>query len=233
MNERPAPESNRSVQPSERKADKRKRPRHVGAGLVLICTHVSETRGLAGIRRNLAVELRNLGWGGIQFVSTEKLQPSCPLSIQIKDPSTGELFHARGHVWWSDTQGAGDNKVNVAGVQFDEIFTPQGTCARFFQGPEPPPSKRLANQGKGAGRSRRRHERYPVEDYFVKVFRDVPQGPNSKPVNCAVQLVDFSLSGAQVICTDQLDPGTRVKFVLRMGRFADPFEAGAEVVWKQ
>ena len=231
MYEHPAPGYNWSMPPSGRTGDKRRRPRHAGAGLVLICTHVSETRGLTGIRPNLAVELRNLGWGGLQFTSREELRPTCPLSIQIKDPSTGAIFHARGHVRWCDIRVDGDVKTHVVGVMFDEIFTSQATCARFFQGPEPRTARRLVEPGKGVPRSRRRHERYPVDDCFVSVTRDAPLGAVVKPVNRAVQLVDLSLTGAQVICADQIDPGTRVRFILRMGRFSDLLQAGAEVVW--
>jgi len=219
--------------PPGRKADTRRRARRGGAGFVVTCTHVTETRGHTGLRQNLAIELRDIGWGGIQFISTDPLRPPCPLSVQIKDPSTGGIFHARGNVTWCDTRRVIDAEMHVVGVKFDEIYTPMATCSWFFQGPEPAEPKTPAAFLSSNGNPRRRRERFPVDDYFVSVTRETPYGSSAKPLNLAFRLVDLSLSGAQVVCTELLDPGSRVGFLLHLNRFSDMLQTTAEVVWSR
>jgi Tfp pilus assembly protein PilZ len=219
------------VLPPGRKDDTRRRARRGGAGLVLACTHVSETRIHSGPRPNLALELRDLGWGGLQFIAREPLRPPCGLSVQIKDPSTGDMFHARGTVTWCDTRRVVGGEIHVVGIKFDEIYTPVSRCAWFFQGPEPPapnPGEALAKAG---ANPRRRQERFPVDDYFVSVCREGPFGSRGKPVNLAFRLVDLSRTGAQVVCTEQVDPGAKVRFILHLNRFSDMLQTDAEVVW--
>jgi len=229
----PPPPPNRPVLPPGRKADTRRRVRRGGAGFVLTCTHVTATRGHTALRPNLALELRDLGWGGIQFVATDPLRPPCALSVQIKDPSTGGIFHARGNVTWCDTRRVVGREIHVVGVKFDEIYTPMATCTWFFQGPEPPAPAASPVIGAGLPNPRRRRERFPVDDYFVSVSRETPYGSSAKPVNLAFRLVDLSLTGAQVVCTDLLDPGSKVRFILHLNRFSDMLQTTAEVVWSR
>jgi len=209
----------------------RRRPRRSAKGLSLNCMRRPQSTSYSGTLRNIAVELQDVGWGGVRFVSSEPVQAAGPLNLQIREETSGEVLHARGEVAWVRTQRVEDREVHVVGVKFDEILADPAKCGRFFgdrvePGPRPrelpaarPPSKRRAGN------------RFPISDCEVVLERDHRFRQLEKPGNLASGLLDLSRSGAQVVCTQALSRGDRVRLTVILKKFQDIFTAEAETVW--
>jgi len=213
--------------------DTRKRARRRVEGLILICNPTSATPVPTGPRVNIARQLIDISPGGIQFSCNEPLSRPCSLQIQIKDPSSGEVFLASGNVMWCAPAMEEGLQVHHVGVQFDELYTAIAKSSRFFFGPgtsaieAPEP----AAKPKGWDHPPRQGERYAVDDYVVTMAKEAPFWSFAKPKNIANRVVDLSVGGAHVECSEKLDPGARVHFTLHLNKFADTFSADAEVVW--
>ena len=209
----------------------RRRPRHPAKGLSLNCMQRPVSRSYAGSLRNVAVELQDVGWGGVRFVASEPLQAASPLNLQIREETSGEVLHARGEVAWVRTQREGEREFHVVGVKFAEILTDPTKCGRFLgelpkpQVPEAPPAK-PAPQRRGGNR-------FPISDCEVVLERDHRFRAQEKPGNLASRLLDLSRSGAQVVITEPLRRGDRVRLTVILKKYQDVFTAEAETVWSR
>jgi len=209
----------------------RRRPRRPAKGLSLNCMRRPLSPSYSGSLRNIAVELRDVGWGGVQFVSSEPVQAAGPLNLQIREEISGEVLHARGEVAWVRTQRVDDREVHVVGVKFDEILTAPSKCARFFgEDAKPQPPLRDLPAAKPPPRQRA-GDRFPISDCEVVLERDHRFRQLEKPGNLASGLLDLSRSGAQVVCTQALSRGDRVRLTVILRKFQDIFTAEAETVW--
>jgi PilZ domain-containing protein len=185
----------------------------------------------SGTLRNIAVELQDVGWGGVRFVANEPVQPSGTLALMIREETSGEVLHARGEVAWVRTQKMEDREVHVVGVKFDQILAPPSKCARFFgEDAKPEPQARDVPSAKPP-RKRRAGGRFPVSDCEVVLERDHRFRAPKTPGNLASGLLDLSRSGAQVVCSQPLSRGDRVRLTVILKKFQDIFTAEAETVW--
>ena len=213
--------------------DTRRKARRRVEGMALVCHHTGGSTSASGTKVNIARDLIDISPGGLQFTCTEPLARPCSLQIQIKDPASGDAFHARGDVAWCVTAMEEGVEVHHVGVQFDELFTTIAKSNRFFFGPgtfaieAPEP----AAKPKGWEHPPRKGERFPVDDYVVTVAKDAPFWSFAKPKNIANRVVDLSSGGAQVECSEKLEPGVRVHFTLHLNKFADTFSVDADVAW--
>lgn len=206
--------------PGWRGGNARRRARRPAQGLTLTCTRSALSRLHAGTLKNLAVELQDVGSGGVRFVASEPLPVPCPLELQIRKEDSGEVLQARGEIAWVKTRSLDGRPVHVVGVKFDEIQTPPETCARFFESPplDSPPRRRAAG-------------RFPIADCEVTLVRDERSRAPVNPRNLASRLLDLSRTGAQVVCTGSVKPGERVRLTVRLEKLHDTFTAEAEAAW--
>lgn len=207
----------------------RRKPRRPAKGLSLNCMQRPVSRVYSGNLRNVAVELQDVGWGGVRFVASEPLQAASPLNLQIREEASGEVLHARGEVAWVRTQREGEREFHVVGVKFAEILTDPAKCGRFF-GDIPAP-KATAPESPKPAPQRRGGNRFSLSDCEVVLERDHRFRAQEKPGNLASQLLDLSRSGAQVVSTEPLRRGERVRLTVILKKYQDIFTAEAEAVW--
>jgi hypothetical protein len=207
--------------PPWRGGNARRRARRPAKGLSLTCTRPALSRLHAG--RNLALELQDVGSGGVRFVASEPLPVPCPLELQIRKEDSGEVLHARGEIAWVKSRNLNGREVHVVGVKFDEVQTPPEACARFFESRavtplDAPPRRRVAG-------------RFRITDCEVTLVRNERSRAPENPANLASKLLDLSRTGAQVACTESLTRGERVRLTLRLEKLNDTFTAEAEAAW--
>lgn len=200
----------------------RRQPRRKASGLTLTCTRVAITRLAAARNRTLAAQVYDVGRGGVRFTSTEPLEDPGPVDVQIREEATGQVLHARGEVAWIKTHREGDRDLHVVGVKFQEILAPAETCARILDG---------TSQAPAAPAKRRSMDRFSLSDCDVTLERDHRFRTHEPPGNLAVRILDISRSGAQVLCSQRLQRGDRVRLTLNLRSFQDIFTAEAEAVW--
>ncbi|HZL71854.1 MAG TPA: PilZ domain-containing protein [Planctomycetota bacterium] len=211
--------------PPLRPKDSRRTPRRAAGGLSLTCTRAQATRLGAGAARNLAVALKDVGWGGLRFTATERPADSGPLEIRIREEGSGTLLHARGVVVWVKTRSEEGREIHDVGIRFQEVLAPAETCSRFFD---------VVSSDPTAGNTtvrRRRMDRFGIGDGDVVLEFDNRFRSDPRPGNLALGLVDLSRRGAQVACREPLKPGDRVRLTVRLRSFGDVFTADAEAVW--
>ena len=206
------------------------RPRRSAQGLTLTCTRpaVASHPAVEGV--NLSLELRDVGWGGVLFVASQPLQAPCPLSLQLREESTGEVLTAKGEVAWSQTRLADGRVIHLVGARFDEIFTPPAKCSRFF---EEPASGKRARNAEASSQRPRDADRFPVDECEVTLYRDKRPGLFRRPENLALELLDLSRTGAQVTSKAALKVGEKVRLTVHLKKFKDTFEVEAETAWSR
>src|SRR5262245_51947585 len=194
------------VMPSLPRGSGRSRPRFPARGLTLTCTRPSPYRFHTAVR-NLAVELKDVGWGGVRFVAAEPMQVPCSVDLQIRDDASGASLQTRGVTRWTQTRKENGRDLHLAGARFDMILTPPADAAWYFEGrvgpqvkpwqvpaAKPPPKPRLT-------------ARFTIPGCDVVLERDFRFRGSAKPGNLASRLLDFSRSGAQVLCKDPVVRG--------------------------
>lgn len=210
--------------PPSRKDDSRQRARRLAKGLTLSCTRVASSRLHQGALRNIAVEIRDIGPGGVGFVSSEPLPVPCHLNLHLRQDDTGVGLHARGEIAWSRTLKIGGREQYVVGVRFDEILSPPESQAILFTDRDGGPEQ--------TAQQKRLGHRFAPSDCEVTLERDhrFREGKQT-PGNLAIRLLDVSRAGAQVAVTEPLKKGDRVRITLNLMNFQDIFTAEAEAVW--
>jgi len=211
--------------PPHRPKDSRQNPRRAAHGLSLTCTRAQTTRVAAGAARNLAVALKDVGWGGLRFTAAELPVVAGPLEIRIREEDSGTMLHARGVIAWVKTRNEDGRDVHDVGIRFQEVLAPAETCSRFFDVESGDPA--AANSTV----RRRRMNRFGIGDGDVVLEYDDRFRSTPRPGNLALGLVDLSRRGAQVACRESLKPGDRVRLTVRLRSFGDVFTAAAETVW--
>ncbi len=212
------------VIPPSRGGNGRRRPRRPAIGMSLTCTQAQSSRLHAAGIKNLALGISDVGPGGVRFVASEPLKAPCHLNLQIRDEASGEMLEATGEVAWVATRRLDGREMYLVGVKFDKILTPPAKCARFFERkaasrPAPPaPKPRAAN-------------RFSVSDCDVVLERDHRFRAQESPGNLAHRLLDLSRTGAQVVCTNPLKRGDRVRLTVNLRNFHDIISVEAETVW--
>lgn len=211
--------------PPHRPKDSRQSPRRAAQGLSLTCTRAQTTRPAAGAARNLAVALKDVGWGGLRFTATEMPAGPGPLEIRIREEDSGTMLHARGAVVWVKTRREDGREVHDVGIRFQEVLAPAETCSRFFDvvWNDPTAAKTTVR--------RRRMDRFGIGDGDVVLEFDDRFRKAPRPGNLALGLVDLSRRGAQVACREPLKPGDRVRLTVHLRSFGEVFTAEAEAVW--
>src|SRR5687768_1872651 len=186
----------------------RRQKRKPAVGLSLVCTRVQPSRLHGTATRNIAVELRDAGAGGVRFVSSEPLPVPCALNLQIREDATGRLLEARGETTWIETRGEFGRDIYLARARFDEILTPREDAPWFFDdfaGTPMGPAKVPA-----PAPQRRGPDRFSISGCNVTLERDHRFRGSAKAGNLAIRMLDLSRSGAQVLCADPLGRGDRV-----------------------
>ncbi len=218
----------------------RKHPRRQTDGMTLTAYR---TQPMAAYkpRRNIGAAILDISAGGCRLRITEQVESGASLTIELRELSTGDLFHAHGTVRWIEPK----ETAWLAGVQFVEIFTPLAKRDKFFLGkaalhatPAREPgagsyaqvAPRTPAQGTAAAASSAA-ARFKVDDYVVTAFRTGLLSSVGLRKNLATAVVDLSRTGVQVVCVEKLPTGTRVAFMLHLNKFADTFETESEVVW--
>lgn len=223
-----------------RGAEGRRHSRREAGGFTITCYRAEEGRSLRG-RKNFGVAVLDISAGGARLGVTEPLAGGIVLTVEIRETATGELFHARATVRWCDSKTVGGVERHTIGVKWDEIFTAVGKRDRFFYGKDGAakamdlrdrlPSERMPAPVETSKPPMPQGEvRFQVDDYEVKVTRT---GLFASRRNLARTVASLSNDGAQVECGEKLAVGTKVRFALLLNKFADTFEAPAEVVWSK
>ena len=87
--------------------------------------------------------------------------------------------------------------------------------------------------GPASGPRPRDADRFSLDDFEVTLHRDRRPGLFRKPENLALNLLDLSRTGAQVVCTKPLEPGEKVRLTVHLKKFRDTFEVEAETKWSR
>lgn len=221
----------RLVVPLSPRGGGRRRSRHPAKGLTLTCTHVSPSRLQGAGLRNLAVELRDVGWGGVRFVASELVPVPCLVNLQIRREASGETLLARGEITWLATRAVKGRDCHLVGARFDEILTPPAQAAWYFEGVVAPRPKPWEQPSAKRSHRPRAASRFSTPGCDVVLVRDHRFREAAKPGNLATRLLDLSRSGAQVACADPVGPGERMRLTVDFRNFNDIFTAEAETVW--
>lgn len=224
----------------------RRHPRRPTQGLNIIC-YRTETMARYKPRQNIGKAILDISQGGCRVALAERVEPGMQLTIELKDAGTGDVFHAHGTVCWVSDAKPGEPFACSAGIQFVEIYTSLAKREKFFQGRGTRPTEAAAAAGSStsvrppapadagptdlAPGQLQRSTRFHVDDYAVTVTRSGLLGSVGLRKNVATMVVDLSRTGAQVLCTEKMPPGTKVSFMIHLNKFADTFETEAEVVW--
>lgn len=218
------------VIPPSRGGSNRKRPRRPAKGMTLTCTRVAPSR-LHGGHRNLAVELRDVGAGGVRFVASELLEVPCSLSIQLRDDATGAAIQAQGETAWTQTRQVDGRDVHVVGAKFDKILSLPADSAWFFDGVVASKAKPWETPAAPPAHKRRSADRFSVADNDVILERDFRFRESRKAGNLATRLLDLSRSGAQVVCFEAVARGERMRLTVNLRTLQEIFTAEGETVW--
>jgi hypothetical protein len=203
---------------------RRAHPRRVLAGVDLACYRTAPGPEPQA-RRNIGRELLDISPGGARVRVSEPLPKGEKVTLELRDPRSGETFRARGEVRWCATGGAGLSFGHTAGLQFLEVYTPVGQRERFTRGAAAGPSP-----GVGPAEKRAAH-RFTVQDYIVTVLRQGVLASEGLKRNLARQVLDLSRAGAQILVSEPLEPGTLVRFALHFNALSDALESSGEIRW--
>jgi c-di-GMP-binding flagellar brake protein YcgR len=211
----------------------RKHPRRSTEGMTLTCYR---TQPMAAYqpRRNIGEAVLDISAGGCRVRITEHILQGAGLTIELKDGD--DKFHAHGQVRWIEPKDVGGRAAFIAGVQFSEILTPLTKREKFFLGKAalaavpaaettPRGGTRVTTPTVGPA------ARFKVDDYVVTAFRAGLLSTVGLRKNLAMEVVDLSRTGAQIVSMEKLPLGTRVSFTLHLNKFADTFETDADVIW--
>ena len=218
------------VIPSLPRGSGRSRPRFPARGLTLTCTRPAPFRFRDG-GRNLAIELKDVGWGGVRFVSAEPLPVPCSVDLQIRDEATGATVNTRGETKWSQTRRENGRDLHVAGAKFEMVLTPPAEAAWYFEGRVALQPKPWATRSAKPASEPRAAFRFPIPGCDVVLERDFRFRGSSKAGNLAVRLLDLSRSGAKVVCKDPVVRGEIMRLTVDIRTFQDIFTSEAETVW--
>jgi len=219
------------VIPPSRGDHGRKLSRRPAKGLSLTCTRILASRLQSAGAGNIAIDLHDVGWGGIRFAASESIDRGSLLNLLIRDDATGESMNVRGEVVWVDPRNAGGRDLNLVGTKFDEILTVPAKCAWFFDRwvaiqPKPWETRTAAPVAKA-----RAAERFVTGGCEVTLERDHRFRTYEKAGNLASQLLDLSRTGAQVLCVDPVKRLERMRLTVNFRNFAEIFTAEGETVW--
>ena len=230
-------------------AELRRHARRNIAGFTLLA-YKTQAASAHRPRRNIGEAVLDISAGGGRLRLTEAVFKGDSVTIEIKELATGDSFHARGDVRWTETKEVEGKKGHFCGLQFVEVFTPIVKREKFFLGntailsAKPATATQIAQKpgatvvnpagalpAAAAGPDGRKAERFQVDDYTLTVFRTGLLSSVGIRKNLATEVVDLSRSGAQIVCTEKIPMGSKVSFTLHLNKFADTFESESEVVW--
>lgn len=229
-------------------AEGRRHSRRVPEGFTLTLYRKSASAAHQ-VRKNIGEALLDISAGGARLRVSEAVVKGTPVSLELKELSTNDIFHARGEVRWVEMRVVDGKPQHFIGVQFVEVFTPLAKREKFFYGkttlearPEREagtsvtgtnviPSTKILATPQLAQPGDRKAERFQVDDYVVTAFRAGLLSSVGLRKNLATEVVDLSRTGAQIACRELIPIGSRITFTLHLNKFADTFETEAEVVW--
>jgi len=219
------------VIPSSPRGSGRKKLRFPAKGLTLTCTRVLPTRLHGTSLTNLALELRDVGSGGVRFVASELLQVPCLVHLQVRDETSGSVLQARGAITWAETRRENGKDRVLAGAKFEEILTPSVESSWYFEGRVAPQRKPWEVPSTAKSTKPRSADRFTIPECGVTLERDHRFRESGRAGNLATRLLDLSRSGAQVVCGDPVSRGERMRLTVDFKTFNDIFTAEAETVW--
>lgn len=199
--------------------------------MTLTCTRVLPSRLHGSSHQNLALELRDVGSGGVRFVASEPLQVPCMINLQIRDEATGSSLQARGATAWVETRRENGEDHVLVGAKFDEVLTPSAESAWYFEGRVSPQRKPWESQPAKSSTKPRAAARFSIPECGVTLERDHRFRESGRAGNLATRLLDLSRSGAQVVCMEPVSRGERMRLTVDLKTFNDIFTVEAETVW--
>ena len=214
---------------AEGRKQSRRRPEILG----VTCYRCETTR--SRVRKNVGVDILDISPGGLRIRVSELVDMGTMMIVELREPVTGDVFHARGVVRWVETVPGPKGDVHSIGLKFDEILTPLAKRGRFFHGwstsapPPPEPARDVQERFPETPMRPQTDGRFQIDDYKVTASR--PVGLLSRRKNVAATVVSLSADGAQIECTEKLEKGARLQFTLHLNKFSDTFESEAEVAW--
>ena len=194
------------------------------SGVEMFCYRASASV-VPQVRRNIGFEIMDISPGGARVRVVEPVPRGEPITLELRDRSSGESFRARGEVRWSETAGA----QHYVGVQFREHYSPVELREYFTTGVRPRPTG--DDDIVLAPAEKRLTPRFSVKDYVVTVFRQGTLAAQGLKRNVAKQVYDLSRSGAQMSVTETLEPGCLIQFTLHFNTLSDTLDALAAVRW--
>ena len=219
----------RLVVPTPGVRSARRQRRKPARGLTLVCMRVQPSRLHGPAVKNINVDFRDAGAGGVRFVSSEAVAVGSLLDLQVREDATGRVLAARGETTWIETRGENGRDVHLVGVRFIEILTSRADASWFFDdfagspmGPAQVPAPVQQKRGP---------DRFAVGGCEVTLERDHRFRGSAKAGNLAIRILDLSRSGAQVLCGHPLGRGERVRLTIDVRSLQEIFTAEAEVVW--
>jgi c-di-GMP-binding flagellar brake protein YcgR len=208
---------------------RRAHPRRVIADVGLYC-YRAVSSVIPQIRQNIGEAILDISPGGARLKLTQPLAKGETVTVELKDPRSGESFRARGQIRWSASRAGNGSGGHFVGVQFSEVYTPVGQREKFTLGAIVRPPE-LAAAPRAV--EKRVALRFPVDDYVVTCVRQGTLSAEGLKRNLARNVVDVSRTGVQLSVTEPLDAGTLVRFTLHLNQFADALEASGEVRWSR
>jgi c-di-GMP-binding flagellar brake protein YcgR len=200
---------------------RRAHPRRQASELELFCFRSSASVS-PQLRTNIGRKLLDISSGGARLHLSEPVNRGESVTLELRDPRSGDAFRARGEVRWV---GAGDDG-SLAGVQFREHYSSLEIREYFATGRKTeaadivlrPPEKRKA-------------ERFSIREAEATVFRQGSLAQQGLRRNLVRQVGDLSTSGARVTLVESLEAGALVQFNLHFTSLPDTIDVLAAVRW--
>lgn len=206
---------------------RRAHPRRTIADVGLYC-YRAVASVIPQIRQNIGDSILDISPGGARLKLTQPLARGESVTIELKDPRSGESFRARGQVRWSASRSGNGSGGHFVGIQFSEVYTPVGQREKFTLGVIAKPPE-LAAAPRAV--EKRVALRFAIDDYVVTCVRQGTLSTEGLKRNLARTVVDVSRTGAQLSVSEPLEAGSLVRFTLHLNQFADALEAPGEIRW--
>ncbi len=187
------------------------------------------------IRKNIGVEVLDISPGGARIEVNESLKEGETVTVEVKDYATGESFRAQGEVRWAGMRKGPAGTVHYLGLQFRDIYTPVDRRERFTgagrdEAASQTPRASLVRPSSG-GSEKRVASRFILDDYVVTCIRPQGLSPGGLKRNSARQLLDLSLTGAQLSVFEMIEPSETVSFTLHVQKFSESLQIPSRVRW--
>jgi Tfp pilus assembly protein PilZ len=186
---------------------------------------------------NFASSIIDVSPRGICVVTVGRLRMGTPVTIELYVPDGGSRFKSRALVAWSTTVESKGRVAHVAGLHLDRALmaeTRKKPDARVSSAsPSPSSTPKAAKNPAALSESdpQRHHPRFAPEEVELLCFPEGLLRALGLAKNAGRRLKDLSRAGAQIICSQKLDPGQRVTLRLEFKKEKMTIDAQGEVRW--